>query len=203
MEENSQQPETSKREVIIAVVVLAVVVVLALVGYSMISSAPTQDQGSTAQQYALNSGGGQSGQAASAEILSCAVVSSDAQDLTLGQVSNGKPMVVNLWATWCPYCVAEMADYQKLYEKYGDRLQFVMLNVCDTAREVSLARDYIAEEGFTFPVYYDADHQVKTLLGVTGYPTTAIVSDTGEILMNRAGQINYDNMDATLAAVLG
>lgn len=44
-----------------------------------------------------------------------------------------KPTVVNFWATWCPYCLREMEAFQSMYERYGDRVNFVMLNVADTS----------------------------------------------------------------------
>lgn len=197
------QTQGQKRSALIAVVVLVVVVALALIAYNALASAGKESAASTASQYAISDSEDAADDTDSAQTLACEVVTFDGQDTTFQKISDGKPLVVNLWATWCPYCVAEMEDYQKLYDTYGNDVQFVMLNVCDTAREVSLAREYVADNGFTFPVYYDADHQVVNLFGVRAYPTTIILSDGGHVLMNRPGQIDYDSMDATLAALTG
>lgn len=200
------EPKGQKKSAIIAVVVLVVVVALALVAYGALRTSQPTASSESASQYAVSeksSNASAEDDADAQRALALEVVTFDGQDTTLGQVSDGKPIVVNMWATWCPYCVAEMQDYQALYDKYGDDVRFVMLNACDSSREVSLAREYIAENGFTFPVYYDADHQVMSEFGVRAYPTTIILSDTGRVLMNRPGQITYDSMDATLASLTG
>ncbi|MBQ9041319.1 MAG: TlpA family protein disulfide reductase [Eggerthellaceae bacterium] len=202
---DAPEPKGQRKSAIIAVVVLVIVVVLALVAYGALRSSQPAASSESASQYIVS---GESSNASADDVdaqrvLALEIVTFDGQDTTLGQVADGKPIVVNMWATWCPYCVAEMQDYQALYDKYGDDVRFVMLNACDSSREVSLAREYIAENGFTFPVYYDADHQVMYEFGVRAYPTTIILSDTGRVLMNRPGQITYDSMDATLASLTG
>ena len=96
-----------------------------------------------------------------------------------------------------------MADYQKLYERFGDKLRFVMLNACDTSAEVTSARSYLAENAFSFPVYYDAEHRVLQQFGITTLPTTIVLSPEGHVLLRRVGQIEYDSMAATLATLAG
>lgn len=205
MQENGEQVKPKKREAIVALVVLVVVVALAYAGYQWISNAQPQDAQAAASQYAISSSGTSNAQpsASDSAALACEIATIEGDYTTLGVVSAGKPVVVNMWATWCPYCVDEMPDFQVLYEKYGEKVQFVMLNACDSSHEVAAAREYIGQNDFTFPVYFDAEYQVNKLLDVVGYPTTAIISPTGEILLNRPGRIDFDSMDATLASLVG
>lgn len=122
--------------------------------------------------------------------------------LKLSEIAQGKPLVVNFWATWCPYCIDEMADYQALYEKYGDRVAFVMLNAADSASEPAAARAYVQENGFTFPVYFDAAHEGVTSYRVNGLPTTVIIAADGSLVQNAPGRIDAAKLDAQLASLL-
>ena len=58
----------------------------------------------------------------------------------------GKPIVVNFWATWCPWCIYEFPEFEKMYNEYGDRIQFVMVDLCDGSYETEeKAAAFIAE----------------------------------------------------------
>ena len=115
----------------------------------------------------------------------------------------GKPAVINFWATWCGYCVKEMPDFQTAYETYGDQIEFIMLNATDGQRETKeIADAYIAEHGFTFPVYYDTTFEAVRACGVTGFPVTLFVSADGEVLRGKAGQIEADDLNSTLEAMV-
>ena len=197
----SEQAKGQKKAAIVAVIVLVAVVAVALVAYGALSnmkSQPDSSASSSAQQYALSDDGGD---ITPDQALACVVYDAKGEPMSISDIAQGKPVVVNMWATWCPYCVAEMDDYQKLYDRYGDKLQFVMLNACDTQSEVSLSRDYIAEHAYTFPVYYDAEHQFMRLFSIRSLPTTIVLSDGGHVLLQRIGQIDYDSMNATLEAL--
>lgn len=124
---------------------------------------------------------------------------SEGSPVTLGDLAEGKVTVVNVWATWCPYCVDEMQDFQLLYDKYGEKVQFVMLDSADSAREVSDSRDYVADQGFTFPVFFDDGWKVQTFFNVAAYPTTIVIDADGSLLSNRPGRINASSLDAMLA----
>jgi thiol-disulfide isomerase/thioredoxin len=66
--------------------------------------------------------------------------------------SKGKVVVVNLWATWCPPCVAEMPSMQELYESYGDRVDFYF--VTSEANEKPLV--FLQKNEYSFPVYRES-----------------------------------------------
>lgn len=90
-----------------------------------------------------------------------------------------KPMVIMEWASWCPYCQRQLPEIQKIYEKYGDRLHFVMLNMLGpghgTTETEETADKYIKEKGFTFPYYSDTGQKAADILQVSTIPSIYLV----------------------------
>ena len=63
-----------------------------------------------------------------------------------------KPMLVVEWASWCPHCQQQLPIVQQMYEKYGKKINFVMLNMMEKGKETKESADqYIKDKGFTFP----------------------------------------------------
>ena len=105
----------------------------------------------------------------------------------------GKPMVLNFWSSNCGPCRSEMPDFQRAYEELGDAVNFVMVNVTDGYWDtVDSASSYVAEEGFTFPVFYDTDNHAAYTYGITGLPTTFFLSAEGNLVAGRSGAMSYD-----------
>lgn len=118
----------------------------------------------------------------------------DGNELTLSSLY-GKPIVLNFWATWCGYCVTEMTDFQKVYDKYGDEYQFVMVNLTDNAREkVSTSTAFIAEKGFTFPIYFDVYQQGLEAYEAYSIPRTYIIDENGSLVESHTGVLNEKSL---------
>ena len=68
----------------------------------------------------------------------------------------GKPIVVNLWATWCGPCKVELPSFEELYQEYGDRVQFMMVNLTDGKQEKKEdVQGFISKRNYTFPVFFN------------------------------------------------
>lgn len=133
------------------------------------------------------------------------VYTESGEPLLLSEIADGKPLVINFWATWCPYCVEELPDFQKIYAEFGDRVNFAFVDVADGQRErVEDAAAWLTEKGFDdLPAYYDTSLEAVGAFGATAYPTTVIASDKGEILTVCAGQIDPKLMRQALNSMLG
>ena len=105
----------------------------------------------------------------------------------------GKPLVLNFWATWCGPCKMEMPDFQETWLELGDEIQFVMINLTDGTRDtVESASAFIAEQGYTFPVFFDTDSQAAALYGVYSIPTTYFIDAEGNAIAQATGAIDAE-----------
>jgi thiol-disulfide isomerase/thioredoxin len=103
----------------------------------------------------------------------------------------GKVVFLNLWATWCGPCRAEMAGIQKLYSTMsGDSISFVMLSL-DKDRDKEKVVKYIKDKEFTFPVFLPSGY-LSEQLNVPSIPTTFVIGKDGKIAMKEIGTTNFN-----------
>jgi thiol-disulfide isomerase/thioredoxin len=103
----------------------------------------------------------------------------------------GKKVFVNLWATWCPPCRAEIPSIERLAAKTDrSKAEFVMLSLDDNFEK---ARSFAVKNNMKLPVYYPAGN-LPALFEVDGIPVTFIFNEKGEIIYQQTGAANYDSM---------
>lgn len=108
----------------------------------------------------------------------------------------GKPVIINFWATWCPYCIDEMPYFEEQYLKNRDEVEFLMIDVVDGDREtVEKGKEFIEKNGFTFPVYYDTgEDKAAYIYEVSSMPTTVFIDAKGELIAYQPGMLSEDNL---------
>lgn len=115
----------------------------------------------------------------------------------------GKPIVLNFWATWCGWCTLEMPDFEKMYKKYGDRVNFAMVNVTSGSETVEKAKKYVAQEGFTFPVYFDTLRDGAQKYGTDqGIPMSFFFDSMGNFVGYIPGATNADTLEQAIEMIL-
>lgn len=103
----------------------------------------------------------------------------------------GKVVFLNLWATWCGPCRAEMPGIQSLFSKINnENIQFVMLSI-DQDGQQQKVRKYIADKQFKFPVFMPSGRLTQQL-SVPSIPTTFIINKQGKIVQKKIGTTNFD-----------
>ena len=122
------------------------------------------------------------------------VTNVDGEDVNFWDMQ-GKPVVLNFWASWCGPCRSEMPGFQAAYEEFGDEVTFVMVNLTDGRSEtVQSAQDYLDENGFTFPVYFDVYYSAASTYGVNSIPTTYFLNAQGEAVARAKSAISEDTL---------
>ena len=97
----------------------------------------------------------------------------------------GKTVMINLWATWCGPCQAELPEFQKLYERVKDRpdVQVITFNIDS---ELGLVAPFMKEKGYTFPAVIAYDF-TRTLLDDIAIPQNWILDKQGKWLWTQLG----------------
>jgi len=101
-------------------------------------------------------------------------------EVTLSDL-RGAPVMLNLWASWCPPCRAEMPAIQAVYQEYGEEGLVVLAVNATNQDSESAAAAFVRDHGLTFPVPLDRDGSVSVLYALRGLPTTYFIDREGVI----------------------
>jgi len=86
----------------------------------------------------------------------------------------GKVILLNFWATWCPPCRAEMPSMESLYQAYRNQ-GLVILAISNDRAGRSVVESFVQDRGVTFPILLDPDGEVFAQYGVRGLPTSYLL----------------------------
>ncbi len=95
----------------------------------------------------------------------------------------GKPVVLNFWTSWCTYCVAEMPEFETIYQEYqAQGVVFMMVNLTDGSRETQAsAQQFVKDHHYTFPIYYDLQYQGADAYNISAIPASFFIDKDGKI----------------------
>lgn len=98
----------------------------------------------------------------------------------------GKLVLLNIWATWCAPCVAEMPSMQKLYQELKDE-GFLILAVSLDETGVEAVKPFVEKHKLEFPVLLDTKGEIKNLYQITGIPESFVIDKSGAIVEKIVG----------------
>jgi thiol-disulfide isomerase/thioredoxin len=105
------------------------------------------------------------------------------------QSFKGKKVFVNLWATWCPPCRAEMPSIERLSQQVDlGKVAFVLVSLDD---DFNKAKSFVQKKKIELPIYYPGEN-LPELFNVQGIPATFIFNERGELIQRIDGGEKYD-----------
>ena len=114
----------------------------------------------------------------------------DHDDLQISQLQ-GKLVVLNVWATWCPPCRRELPSLQRLGEQLdSERFAVLGLSVDDDKHH---PREYLIDRKIQISSYIDLDMAIAGKLGAQVFPDTYLIGPDGRLLMNIEGEREWDS----------
>ena len=124
------------------------------------------------------------------------------QDIQGKQVSlqqlQGKPAVINMWATWCAPCRREMPLLQQAQKNHPE-VQFVLVNQGEKAPAVA---DYLQKNQVDVAhIWLDETMQARSALPYQGLPSTYFLNKKGEIVAHSLGEIKHEQLEQYLQQI--
>lgn len=105
------------------------------------------------------------------------------------------PAVINLWATWCAPCRAEIPAFEEVHQARGAEVRFVGINVGEDAPQ---ALEFIDEIGATYDQLADPSGDVSTALRATAMPVTIVIDEDGNITTRHLGPLDQDGLNEAI-----
>ncbi len=103
----------------------------------------------------------------------------------------GKPLIINVWASWCGPCRAEMGSLERLAQRYNEK-EFNLIGI-STDDYRNAAEAFIKRSGITFENYLDSKLLLENMLGANTIPLTILVDADGRVLKKVRGAYDWDN----------
>lgn len=104
---------------------------------------------------------------------------------------SGRPMLVNIWATWCGPCRREMPALTLLSHRMGPALGVIAI---DQGEDAQVVNAYTKQFGVDFPIYLDRDQRMGTMLHLVGLPSSFFIDRNGVVKDAVDGEMTYQMM---------
>lgn len=134
------------------------------------------------------------------------IYSGGAGEFTLSN-QKGRPVVINIWATWCPPCLAEFPDLERAWNQYKDQglvlfginAQLSPSGIKDTEHAAKL---FLQQQEITFMTGPDVDGRISRSYQVNALPSTYFITPDGKILAKWRGRIDPKELNRRIEELL-
>jgi len=114
----------------------------------------------------------------------------------------GKTVIIDFWATWCPPCLFQVPELNKLWQAHRARGDVVVIGVSVDVDGVEIVRPWIEEQGVEYTIVLGSV-ELAEQFGALGFPTLAVVKPDGSVDSLHVGLIEYDTLEELVAKVAG
>lgn len=113
----------------------------------------------------------------------------------------GKPLVINSWASWCPFCRTELPDFVSIQKELGDKVIIIAINRAETPDQ---AKGYIDTSGLTDSLVFllDPRDEFYKAIGGIAMPETVFINKEGKIVDHKIGVMDKDEIQERIAKIL-
>jgi thiol-disulfide isomerase/thioredoxin len=132
----------------------------------------------------------------------------DAVDFTLGDMAGtsmnlsdhrGKVVIVDFWATWCPPCLFQVPELNKLHAAHAGAQDLAVIGVAVDIDGADVVGPWIEEQGVEYTILL-GDEKLAREFGAVGFPTLAVVRADGSIHSLHVGLVEHDELEELVAA---
>ena len=107
---------------------------------------------------------------------------------------NGSAVIVQIWASWCPFCGAQNPHVQKLHDAHANRGLKVLAFSIDSTEQA--AKEYLAKRGYTFPVAMRSADVDRWFGRNRTLPETYVVDASGRVVFVHRGEMFPEDIAA-------
>lgn len=187
-----RSPENERKGIAIGLTIFALVLIAAVLAYNVLAPAASDSIGLKEE------GASSMADASDARIPDLTVNDADGTAVSIRDLE-GKPVVLNFWASTCGPCQSEMPHFQAAYEAHGDAVSFIMVDIPGFNGEtVERARRFIEDNGYTFPVYFDTEQNASLAFGLTSIPRTYFIGADGTVIAMGSGALSEQTLQQGL-----
>ncbi|MBI3955700.1 TlpA family protein disulfide reductase [Candidatus Gottesmanbacteria bacterium] len=113
----------------------------------------------------------------------------------------GRPLVINSWAAWCPFCRKELVDFALIQKEFGDRVVIIAI---DRAESLETAKKYSDELGVTNSLVFLLDPSDSFYQSIGGFsmPETIFVDKSGRLVDHKRGPMEIDEMRNRMSKIM-
>ncbi|MDG1477765.1 MAG: TlpA disulfide reductase family protein [Vicingaceae bacterium] len=107
--------------------------------------------------------------------------------------NEGKPMIINFWATWCTPCKRELNNIADVYDDWVEETGVKLIAISiDDSRNAGKVAPYVNGKGWDYEVYIDANQDFQRAIGFQNPPFTAVIDANGQIVWTHSGYVEGD-----------
>ncbi len=137
------------------------------------------------------------GQLGNQKIASVDIKTIDGKTINTSTFSNdGKPMVINFWATWCKPCVRELSNIAELYPDWVDETGVKVIAISiDDSRTMTRVAPFVNGKGWEYEVYIDPNGDFKRAMNVPNVPHTFLIDGNGKVVFQHTSYTDGDEVE--------
>ena len=113
----------------------------------------------------------------------------------------GKALIVNSWATWCPFCVDELPDFVAAQEEFGDEIVIIVINRKESTNQ---SQKYVEDLGIDGELVYllDPTDSFYKTIGGFAMPETLFINKKGETIIHKRGPMKIDEIREKIEKII-